>query len=84
MDKKINFFISTVLLLGIISGAIFLMMSNETDKTSVMNQIKTFFQNKTCSRNRTQFQKLVLNLHLYIILQFTTLIISPYKVYISL
>lgn len=44
-NKKINFFVTTVLLLGIISGAIFLMMSNEADKTSVMTQIQTFFKN---------------------------------------
>lgn len=44
-NKKINFFVTTVLLLGIISGAIFLMISNETDKSSVITQIQTFFSN---------------------------------------
>jgi len=44
-NKKINFFIITILILGIISGSIFLMISNETDKTSVITQIQTFFKN---------------------------------------
>lgn len=44
-NKKINFFVTTILFLGIISGAIFLMMSNETDKNSVITQIQTFFKN---------------------------------------
>lgn len=44
-NKKINFFVITVLLLGVLSGAIFLMMSNESDKSSVIVQIKEFFTN---------------------------------------
>lgn len=44
-NKKINFFVSTILILGILSGAIFLMMSNEADKSSVVKQIQTFFTN---------------------------------------
>ena len=44
-NKTINFFVTTVLVLGILSGAIFLMMSNETDKSSVVTQIQTFFKN---------------------------------------
>lgn len=44
-NKKINFFIITIMILGIISGSIFLMISNETDKTSVITQIETFFKN---------------------------------------
>lgn len=44
-NKKINFFVTTIMILGILSGAIFLMLSNETDKSSVITQIQTFFQN---------------------------------------
>lgn len=44
-NKKINFFIVTILILGIISGSIFLMISTETDKTSVITQIQAFFKN---------------------------------------
>lgn len=43
--QKINFFVATILLLGIISGSIFLMLSNETDQTSVITQIQTFVTN---------------------------------------
>ena len=48
-NKKINFFVTTILLLGILSGSMFLMMSNETDKTSVITQIQTFFKNISTS-----------------------------------
>ena len=41
-NKKINIFVITVLMLGVISGSIFLMMSNSTDKTSVTTQINNF------------------------------------------
>lgn len=44
-NKRINFFVTTILVLGILSGSIFLMMSNETDKNSVITQIQTFFKN---------------------------------------
>ena len=44
-SKKTNYFIITILVLGLISGSIFLVMLSETDKTSVINQIKTFFDN---------------------------------------
>lgn len=44
-NKRINFFVTTILILGILSGSIFLMMSNETDKSSVVMQIQTFFKN---------------------------------------
>lgn len=44
-NKKINFFVITILILGIISGAIFLMVSSDTDQSSVVTQIQTFFQN---------------------------------------
>lgn len=44
-SKKINFFIVTILILGVLSGSIFLMMSSEVDKGNVIKQIETFFQN---------------------------------------
>lgn len=44
-NKKINYFVGTILILGIISGSIFLMMSNESDKNSVITQITNFFMN---------------------------------------
>lgn len=44
-NKKINLFIITVLVLGIISGSIFLMIATDIDKSSVIGQIQTFFKN---------------------------------------
>ena len=44
-NKKINFFIVTIMILGILSGSIFLMMLNKVDKNSVILQIDSYFQN---------------------------------------
>lgn len=44
-SKKTNYFVLTILILGVISGSIFLMVLNETDKANVINQIQTFFTN---------------------------------------
>lgn len=44
-NKRVNLFIIFVILLGIISGSIFLMILNENDKTLVINQISTFISN---------------------------------------
>lgn len=44
-SKKINFFVVTVLVLGIISGAIFLMSLNDGDRSNTVLQIQNFFSN---------------------------------------
>lgn len=44
-NKKINLFIISIIVLGIISGSIFLMLASTTDKTAVITQIKTFMTN---------------------------------------
>ena len=44
-SKKINFFVVTVLVLGLISGSIFLITLNSTDKANTILQIQTFFNN---------------------------------------
>lgn len=44
-NKKTNLFVMFVILLGIISGSIFLMVINENDKSTVINQITTFMKN---------------------------------------
>ena len=41
-NKGINLFVCSIVLLGILSGACFLMISNEADKASVISQIKNF------------------------------------------
>ena len=42
-NKKINIFVLATLVLGVISGAIFLVILNNEDKEMVVNQITTFF-----------------------------------------
>ena len=44
-NKRINFFVITIMFLGIISGSIFLMTSNLSDKAEVTTHIETFFKN---------------------------------------
>ena len=42
-DKKINTFVLFIILLGIISGAIFLVVLKEVDRSLVIEKINTFF-----------------------------------------
>lgn len=44
-NKKINYFVLFVITLGVISGAIFLVLINQNDKTNVINQITNFMNN---------------------------------------
>ena len=41
-NKKVNLFIISIIILGIISGSIFLMLTSAADKNAVIEQIKTF------------------------------------------
>lgn len=44
-NKKVNLFVIFVLILGVISGSIFLVILNKTDKEFVIKQITTFINN---------------------------------------
>ncbi len=44
-NKKINYFVITILLLGVISGSIFLVVLNKTDKTNIVLKIISFMEN---------------------------------------
>lgn len=44
-NKKINYFTFFIITLGIISGSIFLIIINQNDKTSVIEQITNFMNN---------------------------------------
>ena len=44
-DKRINTFVLFIIILGIISGSIFLVVLKETDKNIVIDRINTFFSN---------------------------------------
>ena len=44
-NKRMNYFVGTILGFGIISGSIFLMLSSEADQGSVVQAITSFFLN---------------------------------------
>lgn len=44
-NKKLNLFVIFIVILGIISGTLFLMVLNENDKSEVINEIGTFMTN---------------------------------------
>ena len=44
-NKGINIFVYSIMILGILSGSIFLMISSEGDKSTVISQIQNFFVN---------------------------------------
>ncbi len=44
-NKKLNLFVIFIVVLGIISGSLFLMVLNENDKSEVINEISTFMAN---------------------------------------
>lgn len=44
-NKKVNLFVIFIVVLGIISGSLFLMVLNENDKSEVINEISTFMSN---------------------------------------
>ena len=44
-NKKVNLFVIFIVVLGIISGFLFLMVLNDNDKSEVINEISTFMTN---------------------------------------
>ena len=44
-NKKVNLFIISIIILGVISGSIFLMLTSAADKNAVIEQIKRFMTN---------------------------------------
>lgn len=44
-NKKINIFVMFIIILGIISGSIFLVVLKDTDKTLIINRIESFMNN---------------------------------------
>ena len=44
-DKKVNTFIMFIIILGIISGSLFLVVLKDTDHSLVIEKINTFFTN---------------------------------------
>lgn len=69
-NKKLNYFVGTILLLGILSGSIFLMLSSQNDQTSVIRQIELFFTNisKNSIDNGLAFRNSLIVNYLFILL----------------
>ena len=69
-NKKINLFVVFILILGIISGSIFLVILSKTDKEFVINQITTFINNINSNNinNITAFKNSLLKNSILIIL----------------
>ena len=44
-NKKVNLFVIFIVVLGIISGSLFLLVLNDNDKSEVINEISTFMTN---------------------------------------
>lgn len=44
-NKKVNLFVIFIVVLGIISGSLFLMVLNDNDKSEIINEISTFMAN---------------------------------------
>lgn len=68
--KRINLFVLFIIILGIVSGTIFLLVLNETDEELVTNQITNFFSNINTNNinNGQAFKSSIIQNLLFIIL----------------
>lgn len=71
-SKKINTFVYLTFLIGILSGAIFLILLSQTDKTLISDQITLFIQNIATNtiNSRQAFQNSLITNYIYIFLLF--------------
>ena len=69
-NKKINLFVISIILLGIISGSIFLVILNNNDKELVITKISNFMQNINENKlnNLDAFKNVLIENSIYIIL----------------
>ena len=69
-NKKVNLFVIFIVILGIISGSLFLMVLNENDKSEVINEISTFMANINTNNinNLNSFKKSLIEGMILIIL----------------
>lgn len=67
-NKKINYFVITIVILGIISGSIFLTLLNQNDQNSTINQIQSFFSsiNDSSINNGLAFKNSLITNIIYI------------------
>lgn len=69
-NKKINLFIVFIVILGIISGSIFLMVINDSDRTLVTEEITTFISNISTNsiNNSSAFKNSIIESLIFILL----------------
>jgi len=67
-SKRINYFIMTTIILGVISGSIFLMILSDTDKNLVIEQITNFFNNINSINSGLAFKNALIVNFTYIII----------------
>lgn len=84
-NKKVNLFVFSLIILGLISGSLFLVISNNTDKTNVINQINLFFTNISNNKiNNVQALKNSLIINYIFVLSIWTLGFSIIGIFINL
>lgn len=69
-NKKINLFIVFIVILGIISGSIFLMVINDSDRTLVTEEITTFISNISTNsiNNSSAFKNSIIESLIFVLL----------------
>lgn len=69
-NKKINLFVVFIVILGIISGSIFLMVINDSDRTLVTEEITTFISNISTNsiNNSNAFKNSIIESLIFILL----------------
>lgn len=69
-NKKINLFVVFIVILGIISGSIFLMVINDSDRTLVTEEITTFISNISTNsiNNSSAFKNSIIESLIFILL----------------
>lgn len=69
-NKKINYFVITIIVLGLISGSIFLLSLNGTDRTNTILQIKNFITNLNNNKinNNSAFKNSLIINYIFIFL----------------
>lgn len=69
-NKKINLFVVFIVILGIISGSIFLMVINDSDRTLVTEEITTFISNISTNsiNNSSAFKNSIIESLIFVLL----------------
>ena len=84
-NKKLNIFIISILVLGLITGSLFASMINNNDKIQVINKVKEFITNiNNNSLNSLTVLKNTININLIYILLIIILGLTIIGIFISI